>query len=119
MRVSSTIFGTSGFRLRVSRDSSKSSEWTPRVNAAVFQILSVSFTNYDIGALTRAADSIYEEYLDILATDSKWADAVTKSTGDSTRIEYGFEAWNTRLRELMRSFPANDVTRAFTKALKR
>jgi hypothetical protein len=119
MRAVVSIFGSSAFRLRVSRETSKGSEWTPRVNAAVFQIISVSFTNYDLGALTRAADSIYEEYLDLLATDPQWADSVTKSTGDFPRIEYGFEVWNNRLRELMKSYPADDVQRGFSKTLKR
>jgi hypothetical protein len=118
MRASTTIFGRSGFRLRVTREGSKGSEWTPRVNAAVFQIVAVSFASYDIGSLTRAADSIYEEYLDLLATDPQWSDSVTKSTGDFARIEYAFEAWNGRLKKLMKSFPPNDVRRAFTRALK-
>lgn len=118
MRACKTIFGQSGFRLRVSREGAKSTEWTSRVNVAVFQTLAVSFTAYDIGALTRAADMILEEYLDLLANDPQWVDSVTKSTGDPARIDYAFDTWNGRLKTLMRSVPVNDQKRAFSKSLK-
>jgi hypothetical protein len=44
-------------------------EWGPRPNLAIFQAVAVSLTDYDVGQLTRAADRILEDYLDLIATD--------------------------------------------------
>ncbi|HEY7212805.1 MAG TPA: DUF262 domain-containing protein [Bryobacteraceae bacterium] len=115
-----TIFGDKAFRLRkFSKDEgSKSGEWQPRINAAVFQTIAVSFTEYNLGQLTRASDVIFEEYLDLISTDQYWVDCVSKTTGDYPRIEYAFEGWNLRLREIMSCVPANDRVRVFSRQLK-
>jgi uncharacterized protein with ParB-like and HNH nuclease domain len=52
MRSSVTVFGEYGFRLRKA-DSKRASEWATRVNAAVFQVISVSFAQYDTVHVTR------------------------------------------------------------------
>ena len=118
MRSSKTVFGEYGFRLRKS-DSSKASEWTQRVNAAVFQVIAVSLTKYDSTHVTRQADAIFEEYLDLVTRDAKWIDAVSKSTGDPERISYAFETWNKRLDAVMRVSRPNDSVRCFSIALKK
>jgi hypothetical protein len=118
MRSSLTVFGDYGFRLRKS-ESKRASEWTPRVNAAVFQVIAVSFSKYDANHITRQADAIFEEYLDLVTNDVKWVDAVSKSTGDPERIAYAFDTWNKRLDAVMRASEPNDSTRCFTLTLKR
>lgn len=118
MRSSVTVFGDYGFRLRKS-ESRTASEWTPRVNAAVFQVIAVSLAKYDATHVTRQADSIFEEYLDLVTRDVKWVDAVSKSTGDPDRIAYAFDTWNKRLDAVMRASEPNDTMRCFTLALKK
>jgi HNH endonuclease len=118
MRTSLTVFGEYGFRLRKSQ-STRTSEWTPRVNAAVFQVIAVSFTKYEASHATRNADAIFEEYLDLLSVDSRWVDSVSKSTGDTERIKYAFETWNNRLEAVMRASQSNNKTRCFSLALKK
>jgi hypothetical protein len=117
MKASLTVFGDNGFRLR-QRDRRGQGECTQRVNAAIFQVVAVSFTKYDSGQLTRAADAILEEYLDLLATDPAWIDAVTKSTGDGDRIGYAFETWFDRLKEVLSGFDKSDRKRSFSRELK-
>ena len=39
--------------------------------------------------------------MDLLASDVQWVDAVSKSTGDPSRIKYTFETWNARLERCM------------------
>lgn len=120
MRASKTIFGSHAFRLRREFDDSTSGgEWATRPNAAVFQVVATSFTNYDIGALTRRADAIYEEYLDMVSSDAKWCDCVRRATGETSRIEYVFSTWNERLGAVMKDSTPNDSQRVFTAALKR
>jgi hypothetical protein len=116
-RVCYSIFGDKGFRLR-KKDKFGNGQWSSVPNASIFQILATSFTRYDPNALIRHADSILEEYLDVLE-DQLWVDAVTKSTGDQTKIRYSFEEWNRRLDELMRGVEQNDTARAFSRSLKK
>jgi hypothetical protein len=109
IKAAYTIFGNRGFRLTTK---------SPSVNASVFQVICVSFTRYDLGALTRSADAIYEEYLDLVSTDEHWVNCVSRSTGDSNRISYAFETWKTRLEQVMENSEPNDSTRLFSRALK-
>ena len=121
MKASVTVFGDKGFRLKSNRGSGSTSvgEWTNRVNAAVFQAVATSFSSYSLGQVARNADSIYEEYLDLVTSDTKWVDFVQRTTADSTRLKYVFETWARRLAAVMESTPANDSKRVFSRELKR
>ena len=116
-RVCHSVFGDRGFRLR-KKDKFGNGHWSSVPNASIFQVVSTSFTRYDANALIRHCDAILEEYLDILE-DQQWVDAVTKSTGDQTKIRYSFEEWNRRLDDLMRGVEQNDATRTFSRLLKK
>jgi Protein of unknown function DUF262/HNH endonuclease len=118
MRCAKTVFGDAGFRLR-KKYGRGSGEWTSRPNASVYQVIATSFVDKDHGLITRHADAILEEYMDILE-DQQWIDAVTRSTGDQSNIRYAFETWNKRLDTLLASFPSNasERTRLFSKQLK-
>ena len=88
------------------------------MNASVFQVLAVSFAEYDPGALTRNADAIYEAYVDLISTDEKWTDCLQRTTGEPSRIEYAFVTWNERLKNIMHDVRPNDATRLFSRGLK-
>ena len=117
IKAAHTIFGDQAFRLRRT-DSRGASEWGGKPNASIFQVIAVSFTKYDLGQLTRAADPIFEEYLDLIAADSQWCDCVRNHTGDFYKIEYAFKTWNERLATLMKDWESNDSARVFSRALK-
>lgn len=121
MKAAVTIFGENAFRLRREwrEGTIATGEWATRPNAAVFQAISTSFTRYDLGQLTRSADAIYEEYLDLVTTDEKWRDYVRRATGETGRIEYVFSTWNERLKAAISGVEPNDSVRVFSKELKR
>jgi 5-methylcytosine-specific restriction endonuclease McrA len=122
MKACVTIFGDTGFRLKseITKPNSKSAgEWASRPNAAIFQVIATSFANYDLGQITRRADSIYEEYLDLIVTDPQWVDRVRRATGEATRLQYAFDTWYSRLKAVLSSEPANDSKRVFTRQLKK
>lgn len=121
MKSSLTVFGENGFRLRNEpRQMSKSAgEWSTRINAAIFQCISTSFADYDLSQITRSADWIYEDYLDLIATDNKWVDCVRRATAERTRLAYVFDTWRERLRKVLESVPSNDNQRSFSKQLKK
>jgi len=112
VKAAFTIFGDRGFRLKLHG---------PRgggINASVFQVITVSFTDYDLGQLTRSADSIYEEYLDLIETDQEWIDCVSTQTNAPKRILKAFETWNARLKEAVKDSEPNDSNRCFSRELK-
>ncbi len=117
MRAAFTVFGDQGFRLR--RIYSKGgSEWATRVNAPVFQVIGVSLTQYDYGQITSRADAIYEEYLDLITSDTEWLDCVRRATAETNRLKYAFQTWNERLAVVMAGAESNDKQRTFTRKLK-
>src|SRR5579883_2016390 len=66
MRCCKTVFGSYGFRLRKKAGAHLSGEWVTRPNASVFQVITTSFSDKDLGVITKLSDSILEEYLDLL-----------------------------------------------------
>ena len=120
MKAASTIFGDEGFRLR-KETSSRLGGWASRVNASVFQVLTVSFTDFPLEQLTRRRDAIEEAYIDLVSSpESKmWVDYAKTSTGDYARIDYLFSIWNQRLREAIGDCQANDPNRCFSAELKK
>lgn len=108
IKAAYSIFGKDGFRLSPGRS----------VNASVFQVVSVSFTEYDLGALTRSANAIRKEYNNLIETDDHWRDCVGRSTGDFERISYAFKTWNDRLGSVMENAEKNDSKRIFPRELK-
>lgn len=120
MNASFAVFGKSGFRLKEEKVGSHSiGAWSNRANAPIFQAISTSFADYDIGQITRAGDQIYEEYLDLISTDTDWVERVRRATGESTRLKYVFEEWRKRLDGVLADVPPNDGRRVFSKALKK
>jgi len=117
-RAAYTVFGDFAYRLR-RQDSKGGGEWATRVNAAVFQVIAVSFTNYDPSQVTQRRDAILEEYLDMVTCDSNWLDSVSRSTGDARRIRYTFQTWNDRLGAVMEGSIPLDTKRIFSANLKK
>lgn len=122
MKACVTVFGSSGFRLKsetVRPGSNSRGEWATRLNMAIFPVIATSFVRYDLGGITRAADSIYEEYLDMINTDAQWVDRVRRASFETARLEYTFSTWYNRLEQAMVPIEANDGRRAFSRQLKK
>lgn len=122
MKACVTVFGDSGFRLRneTVRPGSKSGgEWATRLNMAIFPVITTGFVRYDLGRITRAADAIYEEYLDMINTDTQWVDRVRRASFEAARLEYTFRKWYARLEQVLVPFESNDNQRTFSRRLKR
>lgn len=117
MKAAYSIFGNTGFRLRKISEQG-AGEWLPRANATVFQVVATSFAEYDPAALVKARDRIAETYLDLLYSDEKWVEAVSRSTGDFNKIEYTFQTWEGRLADVMKLVDGKDKKRLFSRELK-
>ena len=110
IKAAFTIWGDRAFRLNLIDPKN--------VNAAAYQVIMVSFTEYDLIQLTHSADSIYEEYVDLLQTDEKWVESVSNHTADYIRMKYAFETWRDRLRAATKGSKRKDSKRCFSRALK-
>ena len=119
-RAALTVFGKDGFRLKKEnpRTSKSSGEWSTRSNAAIFQCIATSFASHRLQAITKNADRIYEEYLDLISSDSQWVDYVRRATGETSRLEYVFETWRTRLKEVLADQEVGGTERSFSRRLK-
>lgn len=120
MKAAVTIFGKDAFRLRKETSSGGLGGWTTRVNAAVFQTLSVSFLDYKFEQLQHRSDNIREAYEDLVSDpqNTLWVQYTKTSTGDYSRIQYVFDIWNARLKEAIGDCKANAPQRCFTADLK-
>lgn len=127
LKSSSTVFGEFGFQMKQglakgleeSRRSKSLGEWSNQINGSIFQSVATSFASYNLGQIVQAADRIYEEYLDLIATDDQWVDCVSRGINHAVRISYVFETWQRRLAEVMQDVPPNDGRRTFSKQLKK
>ncbi len=118
IRSAFTVFGDSAFRIR-RYDEKGGGQWGSHINASIFQVILVSFTNYDLNQITQRADAIYEEYLDLIASDGQWVDCVSKFTSGGSRIRYAFQTWNDRLEKVLEGTTPTDTQRTFSHLLKK
>lgn len=118
MNICKTIFGNNSFRTRKSSNGRNCGEWSSSVNAILFQIISVSFANYNYSDIIKRSDIIYEDFLDLLQ-DDKFILAVAggRHTSKHENIEYGFKCWNDRLRIIMDNIDDKEP-RCFSKEIK-
>lgn len=119
-RAAFTVFGDHAFRLKRDNPATgrPSVEWSTRSNIAIFQCVATSFADYSMAAITKNADRIYEEYLDLILTDRRWVDYVRRATGESERLDYVFRTWRERLRNTLSGDIASTGGRTFSKTLK-
>lgn len=121
MKASQTVFGNDGFRLKKEKAgaSRSSGEWSTRANSNIFQCVATSFASHRLEEITKNADRIYEEYLDLISSDKQWVDCIRRATGEVSRLDYVFETWRRRLGEVLRNDGAGGTTRIFSRRLKK
>jgi 5-methylcytosine-specific restriction endonuclease McrA len=73
-----------------------------------------TFSFYDKSQIIPIADSIVEEFLDLLTNDQDFIDYITSTTDKPDRIQYRAETWKRRLQGLVSA----REPRNFTVALK-
>jgi len=112
-----TVFGKNAFRIR-KLDSNGNGQWNRRLNASIFQVISVSFAEYERIQITQRADAIFEEYLDLISSDRRWFDSISRNTGNVNEIKYAFRTWIERLNKVMSSTIPLDTKRLFSASLK-
>lgn len=111
------VFGENAFRrFNTGRKGSPNGYWeTRKLNVALWDTLLYTFSYYDKSQIIPIADSIKEEFLDLLTHDDTFAEYITSTTDKPDRIQYRAETWRQRLQGLV----SNKEPRTFSLSLKK
>lgn len=115
-----TVFGRNAFRRFYpgSEDSKRDGHWErSKLNVALWDTLLYTFSFYDKRQIIPIADSIREEFLDLLTYDTKFVDFITATTDQVDRVRYRAEEWRRRLDQLVGDVKSEP--RTFSLELKR
>jgi len=87
-----------------------------RFNASIYDVLTWSFTRYDMNSLMANLDSIKEAWLTLLTTDDAFIESIEMSTSSLKNVTYRFDAWRKMLDDIMVN--VTKQPRCFTRKLK-
>jgi 5-methylcytosine-specific restriction endonuclease McrA len=91
-------------------------EWEMRQpNKALYDVVMFGFTRRSKAQFWPHLEAIRESLIDLMATDTRFQDAITSGTTDPRRVNYRFTTWLARLDDLVAEQPE---TRTFSRALK-
>jgi hypothetical protein len=84
-------------------------------NKAIFDVIMFGFTRRSKPQFWPHLEAIRESFVDLMATDARFQDAITSGTSDPRRVSYRFTTWLARLDELVDDEPN---ARSFSASLK-
>ena len=114
-----TVFGTNAFRRFDPGENGKpDGKWeSKRLNIALWDTLLYVFSYFEKTQVIPRADSIREEFLDMMSGDLQFTQSITSATDSTERIQYRADIWLKRMRDLIGY--EGPSPRAFTLELKR
>jgi hypothetical protein len=98
-----SVFGSNAFRrFTAGKKDNPNGKWELRkLNVALWDTLLYTFSFYDKSQIIPVADSIREEFLDVLTNDELFIEYISSSTDKPERIQYRAENWRQRLQSLV------------------
>jgi hypothetical protein len=111
-----TVFGANAFRrFYIGNAILPDGRWeTKKFNVALWDTFLYSFSFYEKSQIVPVADAIFEEFIDIITTDSRFIDYISSTTDKPDNVRYRAEIWQKRLSDIA----LNREPRNFTLALK-
>ena len=105
IEMAHSVFGANAFRrFNAGRKGGPDGKWEARkLNVALWDTLLYTFSFYDKSQIIPIADSILEEFLDVVTNDENFTDYITSTTDKPDRIQYRAETWRQRLQSLVSS----------------
>lgn len=111
------VFGANAFRRwSVGNDQRPDGQWESKLNVALWDTLLYSFAFFKKRQILPVADTIREEFLDLMSTDDTFVDFIGRTTDKPDRVRYRADTWRKRLESVV-SVPAREG-RAFSRSLK-
>ena len=110
------VFGQKAFRrFNPGNANSPDGDWEEtRLNLALWDTLLYTFSFFEKSQIIPIADSIREEFIDLIMSDPTFVQYITSSTDKSERVQYRADVWRRRLQALV----ADKQPRGFTLELK-
>ncbi len=97
------VFGENAFhRFNLGKQTDPNGGWeSKKLNVALWDTLLYTFSYYDREQILPIADRVREEFLDLIANDSKFVTYITSTTDKPERIQYRADVWRHRLQNLI------------------
>jgi hypothetical protein len=119
VQINYSLFGARSFRkIACGNPDNPNMVWksTKNFNNALFDLMMVSFVQYDKNMVFRHLDAIREAYISLLTEDFEFIDAVEKWTNNQRHVKYRYETFDRVLSEIFSH--DNKQERCFSKELK-
>lgn len=119
VQINYSLFGNRSFRKILCGNSDNPNfTWKSSkvVNAALYDLMMVSFFNYDKNMIYRHLDSIREAYISLLTENTQFIDAVEKWTNSSKQVKIRFDIFNKILTDIFSQDKVQE--RCFSRDLK-
>jgi len=98
-----TVFGANAFRrFYIGNKIIQDGRWeTKKLNVALWDTLLYSFSFYDKSQIIPVADSIFEEFIDVISTDDIFIDYISRTTDKPDNVRYRADTWQMRLKNIV------------------
>lgn len=109
------VFGNQAFRrFNAGKASSPNGSWEKnKLNLALWDTLLYTFSYYDKSQIIPIADSIREEFLDLMTTDHTFVEYITSTTDKAERVQYRADVWRQKLQSLVSDTQPRNFTLEF------
>lgn len=78
-------------RFRVGTSRKHSGDWESAINKALFDVVMFWFARYEKRQIVPIKDAIRERFIELMATNQDFIDAITLGTGDVSRVRFRFD----------------------------
>src|SRR5262249_33118388 len=97
------VFGANAFRrFYIGKDGRPDGYWEKKkLNVALWDTILYTFSYFDKPQIIPIADSIREEFLDLLSSDSIFSEYISSTTDKPERLLYRADVWRNRLQNLL------------------
>jgi uncharacterized protein with ParB-like and HNH nuclease domain len=119
VQINKSLFGNRSFRkIRCGDNEDPNSVWknTVVVNSSLFDVLMVSFLEYDKNLIMRNLDAIREAMISLMTENQEFIDTIEKWTYSYEHVKRRFEIFNQTISDILKS--GNNQDRLFSYELK-
>lgn len=118
-QMTKSIFADHAFkRYYGSESANESGRWeSKQFNASLYDVIMVTFAQHSKNVLMRHADAIRESFIDLMANDVDFNQAITVSTSSAKNVKLRFAKWQNVLLNIMQD--DTNEPRTFSLSLKK
>lgn len=118
-QMTKSIFADHAFkRYYGSENANESGRWeSKQFNASLYDVIMVTFAQHSKNVLMRHADAIRESFIDLMANDVDFNQAITVSTSSAKNVKLRFAKWQNVLLNIMQD--DTNEPRTFSLSLKK